>query len=88
MNKLAVTKTIANLLVGSGTTTITKSIIQNNVTPGNIYERVGVAAASIVIGSMAAEKTRSHTNARIDGIAKAWNEAKSKSKEDDTTVTA
>lgn len=83
MNKLQVFKLVANLVVGSGTTTISNSIIRNNVQPSTVAEHISTAVASVVIGSMAQQATRSHTNARIDEAVAAWNHIAS-STEDST----
>lgn len=85
MNKLAYLKIAARFVVGSGTTTVTHSIIRNNVAPTNALQAVSVGVASLVIGSMASEATKSHTDAKIDEFAALWNSSKSK---DETTVTA
>lgn len=77
MTKLATFKLVARIIVGAGTTTISKSIIDNNVAGGSLPERVGVAVASVVIGSMASEATKSHTDARIDQAVALWNETRS-----------
>ena len=84
MNKIKAFKLAARVIVGAGTTTISNSIIQNNVQPSNPWQTITVAAASVVIGSMAAEAARTHTDAQIDSIVDAWNNATSK----ETTVTA
>lgn len=78
MNKIAATKLAARIIVGVGTTSITKNIIQNNVQPSSPIESISVAVASFVIGSMASEATKSHTDAQIDSIVEAWNNATSK----------
>jgi hypothetical protein len=83
MNKIATVKLIARVVVGAGTTTVTKSIIDNNVAPGNMFHRISVAAASVVIGSMASEATKSHTDARIDQVVEAFT-AKTESTETTT----
>jgi hypothetical protein len=69
MNKLATVKLVARFVVGSGTTTVTNSIIRNNVSPSNMIETISVGVASVVIGSMASEATRKHTDAQIDALA-------------------
>jgi hypothetical protein len=84
MNKVKTFKFAARLVVGLGTTTISNSIIRNNVTPSNPVEAVSVAVASLVIGSMASEATRSHTERQIDSLVETWNNARS----EDDTVTA
>lgn len=73
MNKLNAFKFVARLVVGAGTTTISNGIIRNNVTPSSLIENISVGVASVVIGSMASEATRSHTERQIDQIVDAWN---------------
>jgi len=86
MNKVAAVKLVARVIVGAGTTTISSSIIKNNVEPSNMIEQISTAVASVVIGSMASEATKSHTDAKIDAVVEAWN--KTKSKEDHAVTTA
>lgn len=84
MNALTITKFAAKLIVGSGTTTITHAIIRNNVDPSNALEKVSTAAASVVVGAMAAEKTRAYTDASIDAFVDNLKKAKAKSSETPT----
>ena len=85
MNKLQAFKFATRLIVGAGTTTISNSIIKNNVQPSNVIEQISVAVSSVVIGSMASEATKSHTERQIDAFVEAWN-GKSKSTEYHATV--
>ena len=78
MNKIAAFKLVARIIVGAGTTSISNSIIKNNVAPSNMLETISTAVASVVIGSMASEAAKSHTDAKIDSLVDAWNNAKSK----------
>lgn len=78
MNKLDAFKFAARLIVGAGTTTVSSSIIKNNVQPSNVIEQISTAVASVVIGSMASEATKSHTDAKIDALAEAFSKNKSK----------
>lgn len=78
MNKIAVVKLAVRIVTGAGTTTISNSIIKNNVQPSNVIEQISVAVASVVVGSMASEAAKSHTDAKIDGIVEAWTSMKSK----------
>lgn len=78
MNKIEAFKLAARVIVGAGTTVISKNIIQNNVRPANTLEAFTVGAASVVIGSMASEATRTHTDTQIDAIVAAWKNATSK----------
>lgn len=82
MNKLKATKLVARIIVGAGTTTVTSSIIRNNVAPANLFQTISVGVASVVIGSMASEATKEHTERQIDNLVDAWNSIKSSSTED------
>ena len=73
MNKLQAFKFATRLIVGAGTTTISNSIIKNNVQPSNVIEQISVAVSSVVIGSMASEATKSHTERQIDAFVATWN---------------
>lgn len=77
MNKLSAFKIAARIVVGAGTTTVSNSIIKNNVTPENAFQAISVGVASVVIGSMASEATKSHTERQIDAVVDAWNNARS-----------
>lgn len=66
MNKSKVVKFVARFAVGAGTQNITKSIIQNNVATDNIYTKITVTAASIVIGAMATDATKAYTDEKVD----------------------
>jgi len=71
MTKLELTKTVASFVIGAGTSKIVHSIIQNNTDPENAAETVAISGASVVIGMMAAEKTKNYTDTMIDQAA-AW----------------
>lgn len=75
MNKLNAFKIVARIVVGAGTTTISNNIIRNNVSPSNLIEQISVGVASVVVGSMASEATRAHTDRQIDSVVEAWNSA-------------
>lgn len=68
MNKIDVAKKIVSAVVGSGTTRIVYAIIQNNVSPEKIVDKVTVVSASLVIGAMAADATSSYTDTKIDAL--------------------
>lgn len=85
MNKISAFKLVARIIVGAGTITISNSIIRNNVQPSNVIEQISTAVASVAIGSMASEAAKSHTNAKIDELVKAWN---NRSSTENTTATA
>lgn len=73
MNAVKVIKFVTCAVVGSGTTTVTNSIIRNNVEPSGLIQNISVAVASVAIGSMAVEATREHTSDRIDQLVELWN---------------
>lgn len=78
MTKIEIFKFAARLVVGVGTTTVSNSIIKNNVQPTTVIEQISVGVAGVVIGSMASEATKAHTDAKIDSLVEAWNKSKSK----------
>ena len=82
MSKIKAIKFVARIVVGAGTTTITHSIIRNNVEPTNLFQAISVGAAALTIGSMAEGAARAHTDARIDEFVETWN---SLSKTEDPT---
>lgn len=69
MNKLDIAKLAISAVVGAGTTKIVVAIIKNNVQPDKITEKVAVASAAFVLGSMAADASKQYTDAKIDEIA-------------------
>lgn len=69
MNKLEVTKKVASVIVGLGTSKVTSDIIRNNAQPRHLIDQISIFAASLVVGSMAAEKTQEHTGVMIDEVA-------------------
>lgn len=86
MTKLDIVKAVATFIVGAGTTKITRDIIANNTNADTLAEKVAVTSAAVVIGTMASEKTKAYTDSKIDEIAKAWTDAKSKTKDEKTTT--
>jgi hypothetical protein len=78
MNKLAVVKLVASTIVGSGTTSISSQIIQNNTNPTTVIAKITNGAGAVVIGMIAAERTREYTGTKIDEIVAAWNAVQSK----------
>lgn len=74
MNKLELAKLAVSAIVGAGTTKIVVAIIKNNTDPEKITEKVAIAAAGFVLGSMAADASKKYTDAKIDEAAKWWKE--------------
>jgi hypothetical protein len=66
MTKLDLAKTAVTFVVGAGTTKIVGGIIKNNVSPENAADTVAVTSATLVIGMMAADRTKKYTDALID----------------------
>lgn len=79
MNKIAAAKLLTGLIVGSGTTKIVKTIVENNVniniaiknTPLKVLEKVTIAAGTLVLGAMAADVSKRYTDNKIDEVV-AW----------------
>lgn len=72
MDKLDLTKAAASFIVGAGTSKIAADIIKNNAVPTNLYSKVTVVSAGVVIGMMAADATKEYTTAKIDEAAAWW----------------
>jgi hypothetical protein len=69
MNKLQITKTTVNIIVGAGTAKIVSSIISSHVIPITNIDKVTVLAASLALGSLVTDVTCHYTDAKIDQIA-------------------
>lgn len=80
---LAIAKKTASFVVGAGTSQIVKGIIKNNTSPEKTVDMVAIAGASVVIGAMAADATRSYTDAKFDAAVSWWKENVSKKIEED-----
>lgn len=74
MDSLDITKKVASFIVAAGTGKIVTAIIQNNVEPEKIYQKVEIIAAGIVIGGMAKDATKTYTDAKIDEYATIYRE--------------
>jgi hypothetical protein len=88
MNKTRIAKTATSLIVGAGVHHVTDGIINSNVDFGglNSFGKFTVAAARVVVSSMAASKTREYTDGQIDQLIEAWNTARPTT--EDTTESA
>ena len=65
---IGVIKFAVSAIVGAGTTTIVRTAIRNTVEPESLKDKVTVTAATVVIGSMAANAAKSYTDNTIDDI--------------------
>lgn len=74
VNKLMITKLVASTLVGMGTTKIVKAVIQNNIAPEGIVNRITVTAGSMALGGAASDLSRAYTNGKIDQAAEMVNQ--------------
>jgi len=72
MTKIDIAKKMVNLVVGIGTSKIVSSIIQNNVRPEKVTDKVTVACASLVLASMAVDFTKLYTDDKIEEISDWW----------------
>lgn len=72
MTKLELTKAVVGLAVGSGASKIIHSIIKNNVQPSGVIDQITLVAGSIVLGSIAADASKKHSDIKIEEIADWW----------------
>jgi hypothetical protein len=68
---LKITKNVATIVVGLGTSRIVKGIIANNTVADKTVDKVAIYAATVVVSAMVAKATANHTEAEIDKAA-AW----------------
>lgn len=71
IDKLDLTKKVASIIIGAGTTRIVTGIIKNNTAPDKIQDKIAIASAGLVLGAMASDATKKYTDAKIDELA-AW----------------
>ena len=69
MTKLELFKNVVSTVVGLGASKIARDIIANNVEVDTTVDHITVTAGSFVIGAMAADATKKHTDRMIDEIA-------------------
>lgn len=74
MKKLDIVKAVTTFIVGAGTTQIVNGIVTSNTAPEKVTDKVAVKGASVVIGMMAADATKSYTDEKIDEVAAWYNE--------------
>ena len=70
LNGIDIAKKAVGLVVGAGASKIVHAIIQNNISPEKVIDKITIVSASVVIGSMAREATKEYT----DGYARIWEE--------------
>lgn len=73
MDKIGIVKNIASFVVGAGASRIVSGIIKNNTSPDKIHDQIAIASATVVLGSMAAKATKTHTDSMIDEAVAAFN---------------
>jgi hypothetical protein len=73
MNKIEFAKATTTFVVGLGTSKIVHQIIRNNTNPENVIDTVTMFAGSVAIGSLVADATRAHTDAKIDEMVTWYN---------------
>jgi hypothetical protein len=67
-----ITKKVVGIVVGAGASKIVHAIIQNNISPEKIVDKITIVSASVVIGSMAREATKEFTDRQIDNAVTAY----------------
>lgn len=80
MSKTQIVKTVASYVVGTGTTSIVHGIVRSNTQPSNAADQVAITSAAVVIGMMAAKKTRAYTDSLVDETAEFFQNLKSNHK--------
>lgn len=84
-SKLDIAKAVINCAAGAGVSKVVHDIIKNNTDTETTAEAVKVAAGSIVIGSMVADRASEHVSAKVDKIAAWYADLKTKKSPTDTT---
>ena len=69
--KLDIAKTAVHYITGAGVGKVVHDIIANNTEPEDFAEKAQIVVGSAVIGSMVAERTAAHVEAKMDAVA-AW----------------
>ncbi len=82
MNNVQLAKTITTTVVRLGTGNIICSIVRNNTTPTNAFDKISIPAGSFVLGSIVADVAKVHTERIIDDVVTAWRKAKNDIKTD------
>lgn len=73
MNNIEIAKRVTSFIVGAGTTQIVRGIVTNNTAPNNKADQAAIIGASFVIGSMAADAVRAHSDKMIDELVE-WSQ--------------
>lgn len=75
MESLDLVKMGAGYMIGAGTGKIVVSIIRNNIeAPDNLYKKIQIVGAGVVIGMMAKDATQKYTSMKIDEYSAFYNE--------------
>lgn len=75
MDTIRIAKKIVSIVVGAGTATIVRQIIENNVdTTDKPLHKVTVTSAGIAIGIIAANESRVWTDRYIDALVEQYYE--------------
>jgi hypothetical protein len=75
MEPLDIAKMATCYMVGAGTGKIVTSIIRNNIEdPENLYKKIQIVGAGVVLGMMAKDATKKYTDAKIDEYVAFYNE--------------
>lgn len=71
--KTEIAKSIVGFVVGIGASRIAKNVIEKNTDEEErLHNRAATYSASLVIGAMAADASKSYTDAKIDEIVEFW----------------
>lgn len=76
LSKVTLAKMVINFTAGSGVAKVVNDVIKNNITVETPTDAVKGMIGSIVIGSMIADVSSKHVNAKVDSVVKWWEERK------------
>jgi hypothetical protein len=76
INMIKAVKFVVGAAVGLGTARIVGSIVRNNVSPANSFQKVTVVVASFVIASLVADAATKYVHNQIDELVDGYNKTK------------
>ena len=82
MDKIKLVKDVVSLVVGVSVGHAATSIVNNNLNPRNVRERIEIAVAGYVIGAMVADAARDWCGNQIDDLVN-WYDKTFKNKDDE-----
>lgn len=72
MTKTEIAKVAVSFVVGGTTAKVVKEIIKNNTNPDTAADKAAVVVASYVLGAIAADASKTWSDAQIDKLITWW----------------